>query len=145
MKSLILCIAFISLIVSCKSKPLDKSLNEQANAKVISGDTVKIANEETEYEVIIIDVGYSNWLNSMALPRNFYSLSYLENKNRFWIQEWNNRVMQPQTFDPNLYEMQINYDPNIHYGYEVNYLIYNYLVYFQNTYKQKLWGFVPTR
>jgi hypothetical protein len=126
-------------------KPLDKNLNEQANTKVINGDTVKIANEEIEYEVIIIDVGYSNWLNSMAFPRNYYSLSYLENKNRFWIQEWNNRVMQPQTFDPNLYEMQINYDPNIRYGYEVNYLIYNYLVYFQNTYKQKLWGFVPIR
>jgi hypothetical protein len=34
--------------------------------------------------------------------------------------------------------MTINYDQNVDYGYEVNYLIYNYMVYFQNTFKQKL-------
>lgn len=145
MKNLIFFISIIALIISCKSKPLDNSLNTQANTKVIKGDTVKIANEEVEYEVIIIDGGFTNWLNSTALPRNFYSLSYLENKNQFWTQEWNNRVMQPHRYDSNLYEMQINYDSNIRYGYEVNYLIYNYLIYFQNNYKQKLWGFVPTR
>jgi hypothetical protein len=50
----------------------------------------------------------------------------LENKNRFYITEWNNRVLQPQRFDPNLYEMTINYDPTVDYGYEVNYLIYIY-------------------
>jgi hypothetical protein len=33
--------------------------------------------------------------------------------------------------------MTINYNQNIDYGYEVNYLIYNYGL-FQNTYKQKL-------
>ncbi len=34
---------------------------------------------------------------------------------------------QPQRYNPNLYEMTINYEPHIHYGYEVNYLIYNYI------------------
>jgi hypothetical protein len=46
--------------------------------------------------------------------------------------------LQPQRFDPNLYEMTINYDPTVDYGYEVNYLIYNYMIYFQNTFNQKL-------
>ncbi|WP_136666699.1 DUF6146 family protein [Flavobacterium sp. H122] len=145
MKNLALFIGIIALVISCKSKPLDNSQNGQANAKVIKGDTVKIANEETEYEVIIIDAGFSTWLNSRAFPRNYYSLSYLENKNQFWTQEWNSRVMQPHRYDPNLYEMQINYDQNTKYGYEVNYLIYNYLVYFQNTYNQQLFGRVPSR
>ena len=42
-----------------------------------------------------------------------------------------------------LYEMQIDYQNNINYGYEVNYILYNYFVYFQQKYKQKLGGFEP--
>jgi signal peptidase I len=109
------------------------------------GDTVRIANDELEYEVIIIDPGFNSWLNSRALPRGYHSQSFLETKNQLYVTEWNSRVLQPQRYDPNLYEMTINYDPNIDYGYEVNYLIYNYMIYFQNTYKQKLFGFVPIR
>ena len=45
--------------------------------------------------------------------------------------------------NPNLYEMTINYDSTTNYGYEVNYMIYNYLVYFQLTNNQKLGGFTP--
>jgi hypothetical protein len=108
-------------------------------------DTVRIANDDLEYEVIIIDNGFSTWLASTALPRNYYSQAYLENKNQQYVREWNNRVLQPQRFSPNLYEMRIDYDPTINYGYEVNYLIYNYMIYFQNTYKQKLAGYVPSR
>jgi hypothetical protein len=59
------------------------------------------------------------------------------------VQAWNDRVLQPFAYNPNLYEMQIDYQPNIDYGYEVNYKLYNYFVYFQLTYKQRLAGFVP--
>ena len=126
-----------------------KSISQESLKKTIPnsvvGDTIKIVNEELEYEVIIIDAGFAVWLASRSQPRNFYSESYLENKNQFFVSEWNRRVLEPQRFDPNLYEMQINYDPSIHYGYEVNYLIYNYMIYFQNTYRQRLWGYVPIR
>lgn len=109
------------------------------------GDTIRIANDALEYEVIIIDPGFSSWLASRAYPRGYHSQSYLENKNQLYVSEWNSRVLQPQRYDPNLYEMTINYDLTTDYGYEVNYLIYNYMIYFQNTYKQKLFGFVPIR
>jgi Family of unknown function (DUF6146) len=128
-------------LISCKTKSI--ATNQTPNS--IIGDTVRIANKEIEYEVTIIDPGYASWLNGRALPRGYYSESYLENKNFFYVTEWNRRVLQPMLFDPNLYEMQINYDRNIHYGYEVNYLIYNYMVYFQNTYKQQLFGVVRPR
>lgn len=134
------------ILVSIFSCNTSKSNFPSAEKPIATqGDTVRIANDELEYEVIIIDPGFSMWLNSRALPRNYHSQSYLENKNRIWISEWNNRVSQPLRYNPNLYEMTINYDSNINYGYEVNYLIYNYMVYFQNTYKQKLFGFVPIR
>ena len=145
------------LLLSCNSKKsavtdVEKDLKFKndtikivKNNLKVTNDTVRIANDSLEYEVIIIDPGYSNWLVSRAFPRGYHSQSYLENKNRFYVTEWNIRVLQPQRYNPNLYEMQINYEPNINYGYEVNYLIYNYMIYFQNTYNQKLYGFVPPR
>lgn len=111
----------------------------------IKNDTIRIANDSLEYEVIIIDPGFNTWLLSRAFPRGYLSQSYMENKNNFYIIEWNNRVMQPQRFDPNLYSMSIDYNRNINYGYEVNYLIYNYMIFFQNTFNQNLFGFVPIR
>jgi len=111
----------------------------------VTNDTIRIANDSLEYEVIIIDPGFSSWLASRAFQRGYLSQSYMETKNIFYITEWNNRVLQPQRYNPNLYEMTINYDRNINYGYEVNYLIYNYMIYFQNTYNQRLYGIVPPR
>ena len=141
MKTLFIFIVVFISIVSCKTQSFTS--NKVSNA--VQGDTVKIANKDLEYEVIIIDPGFSTWLYSRAFPRGYHSESYLEGKNRVYVAEWNNRVLQPMRYDSSLYEMQINYDSTIHYGYEVNYLIYNYMIYFQNTYKQKLFGFVPPR
>lgn len=140
MKRLILFLVFVSLI-SCKTQ----SISTNDNASAIKGDTVTIANKELEYEVTIIDPGFSTWLASRSYPRGYHSELYLEDKNRLYVSEWNIRALQPSRYNPNLYEMQINYDSNIHYGYEVNYLIYNYMVYFQNKYNQKLFGIVPPR
>ncbi len=143
MKKIAFIIVLIAIIGAC-STPKNSLASLPATAAV-KGDTVRIANDSLEYEVIIIDPGFSTWLNSIALPRGYYSQFYLENKNRFYITEWNNRAQQPLRFDPNLYEMTINYDPQINYGYEVNYLIYNYMIYFQNRYQQRLFGNVPIR
>jgi hypothetical protein len=46
----------------------------------MTNDTIRIANDTLEYEVIIIDPGFSTWLASRSLPRNYHSQSYLENK-----------------------------------------------------------------
>lgn len=131
-------------IIACSSTSQNLASHDTVSNKKGS-DTVRIANDSLEYEVIIIDNGFNFWLNSTALPRNYHSLSFLENKNYQYVTEWNNRVLQPNRYSPNLYEMRIDYQPQIHYGYEVNYLIYNYMIYFQNTYKQKLAGYVPLR
>ena len=141
MNKLILFLAIFSFSFFARSQEAQKTIEQ----KLVVNDTIKIANEELEYEVTIIDAGFAVWLASRAQPRNYYSEFFLENKNQFWVSEWNRRVLEPQRYDAMLYEMQINYDNNIHYGYEVNYLIYNYLVYFQNVNRQRLWGNVPMR
>jgi hypothetical protein len=143
MKNSIYILLVLFVIVACSTKKTSVAVTKKPATSV--NDTVRIANDDLEYEVIIIDNGFSTWLASVALPRNYYSQAYLENKNQQYVREWNNRVSQPQRFSPNLYEMRIDYEPTINYGYEVNYLIYNYMIYFQNTYKQKLAGYVPSR
>jgi hypothetical protein len=146
MKKYLFILVLLFTIIACSTaskNTVSAKTSSKPNAAV--NDTVRIANDSLEYEVIIIDNGFSTWLASRALPRNYYSLTYLENKNNLYVTEWNNRVLQPQRYDPNLYEMRIDYQPTIHYGYEVNYMIYNYMIYFQNTHKQKLGGYVPIR
>ncbi len=140
-KKIILPLLLIVVLASCH---FDKNIATKAKTPDSKkSDMVRIANDSLEYEVIIMDGGFSSWLASRAKPRGFYSESYLENKNDIYVREWNSRVLQPERYR-NLYEMQINYDRRIHYGYEVNYLIYNYMVYFQITNKQQLAGFVPS-
>lgn len=131
-------VIIVGLAISCNSS---KSFSENDKPKLES-DTVRIANDEIEYEVTIIDVGFSSWFNTNARPRNYYSQNYLEARNKIWVLEWNRRAMMPLQFNSNLYEMQINYDSFTDYGYEVNYMIYNYLVYFQIANNQKLGGFI---
>jgi hypothetical protein len=141
MKKIVISLLLIIALASCH---FDKNIvpKEKKSIAEKTSDTIRIANDSLKYEVIIIDSGFNSWLYGNAKPRGFYSESYLENRNQIYVTEWNNRVMQPQRYN-NLYEMQINYDRNIHYGYEVNYLIYNYMIYFQITNKQQLGGFVP--
>ena len=144
MKNYIIVFAvFTALFLACGKQGTLPSKGSVANTGSIKNDTVRIANDSLEYEVIIIDGGFNSWLASRARPRGYYGQSYLENKNRFWVAEWNNRAMNPQRFGIDLYQMQIDYQPRINYGYEVNYLLYNYLVYFQLTNNQKLGGIVP--
>ncbi|RTY95237.1 DUF6146 family protein [Flavobacterium sp. GT3R68] len=145
MKNSVYIVLFIiSILVGCTTSKTTTAAPSKPLTTTKS-DTIRIANEELKYEVIIVDPGFSSWIYSKAHPRGYHSQSYLENKNRLYVSEWNNRVMQPSRYNPSLYEMNINYDYNVNYGYEVNYLIYNYMIYFQNTYKQKLSGYVPIR
>jgi len=139
MKTLLYIATVLLLVIGCTSNK--QIATSDATAK---NDTVRIANDSLEYEVIIIDAGFTSWLASRAYPRNYYSQTYLETKNRMWVTEWNIRARNPLQYG-NLYLQPIDYSPTINYGYEVNYLLYNYLVYFQNKYNQRLGGRIPDR
>lgn len=137
----------ISLSISCggskDANNISVTEEEKAIFKAQEGDTLEIASEETEYEIIIIEPGFYSWLNSIAKPEGYYSQSFLENRNEIYVRNWNQRVLNSMQYNPNLYEMQIDYDPNIDYGYEVNYKLYNYFIYFQRKYNQRLGPFLP--
>lgn len=134
-----------TVLMACASQQeaLNISTEEQQVFNLEEPEEVEIKDEETEYEIIIIDPGFNAWLQSIARPEGFYTQSYMESRNEIMVINWNQRVIQPQRFNPNLYEWQINYDPQIDYGYEVNYKLYNYFIYFQRKYNQRLGPFIP--
>ncbi|WP_055445849.1 DUF6146 family protein [Lacinutrix mariniflava] len=139
MKNTLFLLAIIALVFSCNSsKKPTSQIKEDIQLK--KGDTIKISGDTVEYDVIIIEAGFGSYLASTAKPEGFYTQSYLENKNIRYVQEWNRRVLQPTRYNSNLYEMEINYFHGTDYGYEVNYKMYNYFVYFQNRYNQNLLG-----
>jgi len=141
MKRLLLIFAVALCYVSCIStEKLPEKQDSIQDSKVIANDTLKISNHELEHDIIIIEPGYNSWLASQAKPKGFYNQMYLENNNLRYVREWNARVLQPQKFSANLYEAQIFYNQNVNYGYDVNYKLFNYFVYFQNRYKQNLLG-----
>jgi len=129
------------VLLSCGAS--QQTYNDTTLDQTPEEDIVRIANDDIEYEIVIIEPGFNSWLASVARPPGYYSQSFLESRNTVLVQEWNIRTLQPNRFDPNRYEMQIDYNPNIDYGYDVNYQLYNYFIYFQLTYKQKLSSFVP--
>lgn len=135
----------LGLLVSCtaQKEALDISDDEQALFDSQDQEQVEIKDEKTEYEITIIEPGFYTWLQSIARPEGYYSQSYLENRNLLLVTNWNQRALQPTRYNPNLYQMQINYEPGIDYGYEVNYKLYNYFIYFQRKYKQRLGPFIP--
>ncbi|WP_029033264.1 DUF6146 family protein [Salinimicrobium terrae] len=140
MKNLLYIFLLGLFIYSCSSTRDRDMLGGQT---MVENDTVRIANDSLEYEILIIDPGFSYFLNAIARPEGYHSLGYLENKNSFLVTDYNNRVNQPLRYNPNIYEMPINYDHHIDYGYDVNYKLYNYFVYLSQKYNQRF--SVPTR
>ncbi|QTD36878.1 hypothetical protein JL193_12170 [Polaribacter batillariae] len=119
---------------ACGASPIKNQNTEEKEQPVV------IANDSLEYEIIIIDPGFTAFLYSIAQPEGFYSQEYLEARNRVWVNTWNIRAQNPTQFNNNIYENVIDYQPNIDYGYEVNYKLFNYFLFAQRKYKMSLGG-----
>jgi len=132
MKKMLYYLAIGLFIVGCSSTTKTITTN---NTKLPDG-AVRIANDSLEYEIIIIDIGFEFYLNSIAKPANFYSQSYYETKNKFYVTEWNIRAQNPLRYNSSIYENVIDYGFNIDYGLDVNYKLYNYFKFVEYKYKQ---------
>ena len=140
MKHTIYTITFILGIIaiaSCGSSNNNFQKDKEAGRDIVENDTIRIANDSLEYEIIIIEPGFYGWLATQP-PRGYYAQSAMEIRNYFNVTEYNLRVLNPLRFDPNLYPFRIDYDQNTDYGYEVNYLLYNYFLFFEKRYNQRL-------
>lgn len=136
MKYLITFILIALAIYSCDSTKSTIKGSSASASTSSANDTIRIANDSLEYEILIIEPGFDTWLITQP-PRSFYEVSYLESRNLKFVSVYNQRVYNT-SFDSNLYQQEINYEYNVHYGREVNYLLYQYFIYFQKQYKQRL-------
>lgn len=143
MKTIIPILLLLLMVSSCKTIDGPKPTTDERKETLLANDTIVIDSDENDYEIIIIDAGFNAFLAGRARPRGFYSQGFLENRNNIYVINWNTRVLNPQKFNSNLYELQIDYNRFEDYGYEINYKLYNYFIYFQLKYNQKLGPFVP--
>jgi hypothetical protein len=127
--------AFLIVAMGIYSCDSSKSAMK-GDTSTTSADTLRISNDSLEYEILIIEPGFDSWIHTQP-PRGYYGVDYLETRNYQYVLEYNNRVYN-NSFSRILYPQEINYDPTIHYGMEVNYLLYNYFKYFEEKYRQKL-------
>ncbi|GGG32262.1 hypothetical protein GCM10011344_36450 [Dokdonia pacifica] len=134
MKKILYTLLLAAFIIGCATT---NTKNDIANTAGNDSDTVRIANDSLEFEILIIEPGFNNWLVTQQ-PRGYYEQPYLENRNLMRVIEYNNRVLESSRFDPNIYLQQINYERGVDYGYEVNYLLHNWFNFFERRYKQKL-------
>lgn len=141
MRVLLPLVLIIAIFSSCKTNKSSTAINTE-NPIEETQDTIRIANDELEYEIIIIDIGFDSWMIRRARPMEFYTQSFLEARNIQYVTEWNRRVIT-SGYETDLYEMRINYSLGIDYGMEVNYLLYHYFVFFQERYNQKLTTHFP--
>lgn len=122
-------------LYSCGVTSTNDPINNRAKEKE---KPVVIANDSLEYEIIIFDIGFNTWLNSIAQPIGYYSQAYMENLNKIYVTNWNNRVLNPAQYDGNIYNNIINYEFGTDYGLEVNYKLFNYFLFAQQKYKMRL-------
>tara|TARA_B100000809_G_scaffold119961_1_gene118190 strand:- start:14067 stop:14480 length:414 start_codon:yes stop_codon:yes gene_type:complete len=132
---LLIVFLLVLLVFSCHGTKKIKNNTDDKEERVV------ISNDSLEYEIIIIDQGFSAYLISIAKPMWYYSESYYRTKNVFYVQEWNARVRQPFRYSTQLYEQQINYEASVDYGVEVNYKLFNYFKFVEYKYKVNFYGF----
>ena len=133
MKNLIYFLAIALTVISCGTT----NTKNTSDSKKDIEEAVVISNDSLEYEIIIYDIGFSTYLNTIAKPMGYHSQNYLEAKNNFYVIEWNIRANNPIRYG-DIYENQIEYSTNIDYGLEVNYKLYNYFKFFEKKYKVRL-------
>ncbi len=123
MKNFYFLVIVLTLITSCNCV-----------YSICKSDTNKIAlidtssNDSVEYELIVFDTGYETYLISQP-PMEFYSKEYYKNWNTLYVAEWNLRyITQAKS---GLYENQIDYNPIIDYGIDLEYRLYYFFQFFE--------------
>lgn len=92
--------------------------------------------DSAAYEIIVFDVGFENWLTTNSRPVWYYENDYYRTKNNQYTIAWNNLVRQAMYRPP--YEYEIEYDPKVDYGIDVNWKLFWYYKYLEHTIGIKL-------
>ena len=98
-------------------------------------NVVDLQEEEEEYAIIIDDPGFNTWMITNSRPIWYYSPQYYHQKNVLYVSDWNAKVSSFRGRGP--FTDQINYDPTIDYGVEVDHQLYWYFKYIHRQYGRR--------
>lgn len=134
MKKLFLLICLPLLFFACTT-------NQTSQNSVANNDENSLKfefNEDGDYDIVVFDPQYDIYLKTVALPKEYYSKSYYEQKNRQYVMIWNQRQMQPFVYNPDLYAVSIDLDPTIDYGLEFEYKLFNFFRFIESKYRVRI-------
>jgi len=134
LKAIILFTIALAVFLSCSN--LTKVQKQGGPEKGIELSEQK--SDSTEFEIIVIDPGFESWFVKNRKQPWYHTKEILEVKNWQYVIAWNQKVMDGrfQMLNPrNPFEQQIDYDRNTDYGMDVNYKLYYYFKYIEDT-----WG-----
>lgn len=118
------------LILSCATQ---REINSNGSGRLILKDTSQV-KDSLEYELIVFDPGFDFWLSSNSFQKNQYSNAYLQSMNNLYVTEWNRRY----SLGSRLIESYIDYSPLNEYDFELNYKLFMYFKYFEESNRIKL-------
>ena len=121
------------LLLSCA--PVIKTTQSAKPQKI---ELVPNDQDSTEYDLIIMDAGFQPWFDMNRKPIWYYTKDYLATWNRQYVLAWNAIVRDPLSIPQkadNPFILEIDYWPNIDYGIDLNYKLYHYFKYIEET-----WG-----
>ena len=116
MKNVVVLLISIAMLNACYSPsrvllPTDENL-------------INIAEEQEEYELIIMDAGFETWFATTWSPAKDRPISFYEHWNQRYVAEWNYKATRTHT--ARVFDNQIGYDPTINYGIGVERKLYYY-------------------
>lgn len=119
--------------------PLISLAQEEMEPQTAVKDSTRIAqSDSTEYELLVFDIGFENWLLTNSFPVWFYEKEYYRTKNHLFTINWNSRVRQAMYHPP--YEYEIDYNPSVDYGVDVNWELFWYFKYLEHKFGINLDG-----
>lgn len=95
-------------------------------------------SDSVEYDIIVMDPGFESWFLKHRKPQWYHTKEMLETKNWQYVIAWNATVIngQFQMRNPNNpFDQQIDYRKNVDYGMDLNYKLYYYFKFVEDT-----WG-----
>jgi hypothetical protein len=130
---LILSATTLISVIACSVQRNSDTTDRSLNSRLVLTDTAAV-KDSLEYDLVIFDPGFEYWLDARAYSRNQYSNQYLSTMNHMYVTEWNRRY----SLGDRRIESYIDYSPFIEYDFELNYKLYMYFKYFEETYNTRL-------
>lgn len=99
--------------------------------------SVNVTQTEDKHELVVLDSGFNSWI-ALQPSIEMYSYAFLRAKNAIFVSKYNSRVNNRLNYSADLYPQTIEYSSTEAYDKELQYTLYNYFIYFQKKYNQRL-------